>query len=155
VCSQGPLWTRLGLYRDQSNSLNPPAANDPRSLHAANLNSKSCDDISFKTLHLFQKIKVFRRPVETAALYRLSSCLPSLSCSFHIAAIRTTCSNMLAKTSISGLFRHLASSCHRPVLAFLQLAAFDAMAPQLPSAPLNELCFSSHQPNRVTHPSLL
>jgi hypothetical protein len=36
-------------------------------LTAAPLNSKSCDDTSFKTLHLFLKIKVLRRPVEATA----------------------------------------------------------------------------------------
>jgi hypothetical protein len=29
--------------------------------------SKSCDDTSFETLHLFLKIKVLRRPVEATA----------------------------------------------------------------------------------------
>jgi hypothetical protein len=43
------------------------AANDPISRLAAQPNSKSCDDTSWPTLHLFLKIKVLRPPVETTA----------------------------------------------------------------------------------------
>jgi hypothetical protein len=51
----------------RSSSSTRHAAIDPRSQPAAQLNSKSCDDTSFETLHLFLKIKVLRRPVEATA----------------------------------------------------------------------------------------
>jgi hypothetical protein len=53
--------------RAQSISSTRHAANDPKSQPAAQLNSKYDDDTSWRTLHLFQKIKVLRRPVETTA----------------------------------------------------------------------------------------
>ena len=54
--------------RVQSTSSTRHAAIDPRYRHAVRLNNRSCDDTSFKTLHLFLKIKVLRPPVEIATV---------------------------------------------------------------------------------------
>ena len=49
----------------QSSSSALHVANDPKSQRVAQPNNKPCDDTSFKTPHLFLKIKVLRPPVET------------------------------------------------------------------------------------------
>jgi hypothetical protein len=51
----------------QSNASTLHVANDPKSQRVAQPNNKSWYDTSLPTLHLFQKIKVLRSPVEATA----------------------------------------------------------------------------------------
>lgn len=72
-------------------SSTPHAAIDLRFRHAVQLNNRSCDDTSFKTLPLFLKIKVSRPPYIVAVHFATKRCRAAfelLTCEHRAAFCR-------------------------------------------------------------------